>query len=93
MQVREALLALKNIAPVLREMSLKDVVEITSAHQLFPADLDKTEDEEPIDNLTTSLKSFLALYSKNKKILRCSHQRTKQVNEIKCLRLKVRGWC
>jgi len=93
MQVREAPLALKNIAPVLRQVSPKDVVEITSGHQLFHVDLDKTEDEEPIDDLTTSFKSFLALCSKNKKILRCSHQRSKQVNEIKCLKLKVGGWC
>lgn len=67
MQVREALLALREIAPVLRQVSLKDVVEITSGHQLYPIDLDQSEDKELIDNLTASCKSFLALCSRNKR--------------------------
>lgn len=82
-QTREALVALKNVAPVLRHVSLKDVVETTSGHRLFPADLHITEGDEPIDNLTTSCKSVLAQRSKNTEILRRSHERRRQVNELK----------
>ena len=90
-QVREGRLALKNVAAVVLHLGLKDVAETTSGHRLFPADLDTAEGDETIYTLTTSRKSMHALCSKITKILRRSHQRHKQVNELKYQRCKLEG--
>ena len=64
MQPKDAIIKLKEIAPVLDKVSFKDVLELTSPYKLHPIDLNQEDDKELIESLVTSCKSLLALATK-----------------------------